>query len=372
MGRHTASRRSSRSKPRFTVAAVTALLVTSALVILSLALNNGPLAASPRSATTSTSTSAAPATVVPGVDFTTRLYTLPELKKRFAAKGMSYVTGNPSKPTTFVSSSFNILGSSHAGNGPGRAARAGSLVRAKGVSVVGLQEFQSNQRSSFLAQAGMESYPSGRLEVENSIAWDPDVWQLVEGRLQAIPYFFGKNRSMPLVLLRNVKTGRLIWWMNVHNPADVFGCKCGGWRAKAISVEIARMNALHADGTPVFFTGDLNDRSAVVCRVAVGAGMTSADGSYSNGGKGGSCRPSGSLWIDWIWGSDDQVSFSDYSRDYRTRNSPKISDHPMISATATIEPATDDGACTSYLRHDKVYWFCPDPTLPDPTTTDAE
>lgn len=321
--------------------------------------------ATPAATATATPT-ATPDPVVAGVDFTTRIYTLAELKKRFAARGKSYVAGDPTKPTTFVSSSFNILGSSHAKNGPGRASRAGALVRAKDVSIVGLQEFQSNQRGSFLAAAGMEAYPSpagSGLDGENSIAWDPDRWQLVEGQMQTIPYFFGKGRQMPLVLLRNLETGRLIWWMNVHNPADVFGCKCGGWRAKAIGIETDRINELHADGAPVFFTGDLNDRSQVVCRIAVGAGMRSADGSYSDGGRGGSCRPSGSLWIDWIWGSDDQVAFSDYDRDYRTRTGPRISDHPVITATTTIAPATKDDACTSYRRHSKVYWFCPDPTL---------
>ncbi|MFT4261852.1 MAG: endonuclease/exonuclease/phosphatase family protein [Nocardioides sp.] len=317
---------------------------------------SGPKA-TPRSSRT------VPMQVLPGTKFTVRIYTLAELTKMYAAKGMTQVSGDPSKPTTFVSASYNVLGSSHAKNGPSRAARGGALLKAKGVSVVGLQEFQSNQRSALLNAGGYVAYPtSGGLDQENSIAWDPDVWTLVQGTTQKIPYFFGKNRNMPVVLLRNNETGRLMWWMNVHNPADVFGCKCAGWRSKAISIEVAKINALHKDGTPVFFTGDLNDRSAVVCRIATGASMVSADGSYSSGG---SCHASSSLWIDWIWGSDDQVDFSDYNRDYRTRNKPRMSDHPMITATTEIAPATDDDSCESYRRHKTVYWFCADPSLDD-------
>ncbi len=346
--------------------AVAAVLTLAVVLGLHVTTGSDPVAA-PRSTSASpspTASSSAPATIIPGAHFGTRILTLDELKTKYAAEGKTYVSGDPSKPTTFVSASYNVLGSSHAKNGPSRAARGGSLLRSKGVSVVGLQELQSNQRSSLLNASGFTSYPAeSGLNGENSIAWDPDVWQLVDGEMQSIPYFFGKNRQMPIVLLRHIETGRMMWWMNVHNPADVFGCKCGGWRAKAVAVEVAKINVLHADGTPVFFTGDLNDRSAVVCKVAVGTGMRSADGSYAAGGKGGSCRQSGSLWIDWIWGSGDQVEFADYDRDYRTRNSPRMSDHPMITSTTTIAPANADQACTKYKRHEKTYWFCPDPTL---------
>ncbi|UDY24545.1 endonuclease/exonuclease/phosphatase family protein [Nocardioides sp. Kera G14] len=364
MGRHAGERpRPRRSRPRRD-AAVAVVLLVAALVAGAFAVlrtTDDTPSAVPEGRSASPSATAGPMPLVPGVRFTTRIYTLAELKPMYAKKGMTLVSGDPSKPTTFVSASYNVLGSSHAKDGPGRAGRGGALLRAKGVSVVGLQEFQSNQHGSLLSAGGFVSYPEGGgLDGENAIAWDPDVWTLVEGQMQSIPYFFGKGRNMPVVLLRNKETGRLVWWMNVHNPADVFGCKCGGFRSAAISKEIARINALHADGTPVFFTGDLNDRSAVVCRIAVGAHMTSSDGSHSTGG---SCRPSGSLWIDWIWGSDDQVTFSDYNRDYRTRNSPRMSDHPMITATTTIAPAKADDSCESYKRHQTTYWFCPDPTL---------
>jgi endonuclease/exonuclease/phosphatase family metal-dependent hydrolase len=303
----------------------------------------------------------APQVIVPAVRFNKRILTVPEMKVKFGKQGLHLVESDPTRPTTFTISSFNVLGSSHTGKkgaaaGPARAARAGALVRRKGVSVVGLQEFQSNQRGAFLSNAGMVAYPAeGGLDGENSIAWDPGDWELVEGNLIGIPYFFGKPRQMPYVLLRNLHTNRLAWFTNYHNPADVFGCKCGGHRVAATDKEVALAKELTADGTPMFTTGDMNDRDAYACRYST-SGLHSADGVTR---VGGSCRLPGNEWIDWIWGSA-QVEFSNYQRDFSPRNGPKISDHPIVTATATIAPAA--GECKSYTRHGEKYWFCPDPT----------
>jgi hypothetical protein len=99
----------------------------------------------------------------------------------------------------------------------------------------------------------------------------------------------------------------------------------------------------------------MNDRDAYACRYST-SGLHSADGVTR---VGGSCRLPGNEWIDWIWGSA-QVEFSNYQRDFSPRNGPKISDHPIVTATATIAPAA--GECKSYTRHGEKYWFCPDPT----------
>jgi hypothetical protein len=305
-----------------------------------------------------------PQAVVAGVHFNTRILTLPEMKAKFAKQDLHLVDADPTDPTTFTVSSFNVLGSSHTGKkgsaaGPARASRAGALVSRKGVSVVGLQEMQSNQVGPFTSAAGgFEIYPGtsqGGLNGENSIAWDPGVWELVEAHTIGIPYFFGKLREMPYVLLRNISTNRLAWFSNFHNPADVFGCKCGGHRVAATDKEVVLAHQLTSDGTPMFTTGDMNDRDSYACRYAT-SGLHSADGVRR---VGGACQLPGDEWIDWIWGSE-QVTFSDYDRDYSTRNGPRISDHPIITAMATIAPAAED--CKSYDRHGTTYWFCPDPT----------
>jgi len=369
MGRRGGARRRSLSTTetlhrRFRSAGIAVAVVAVLAVVgvtVGLQRDPDPTATSGRSRSTPSSTSAAPLVVVPAVHFNQRILTLPEMKAKFGKQGLHLVESDPTKPTTFTISSFNILGSSHTGKkgsaaGPARAARAGSLVRRKGVSVVGLQEFQSNQRGAFLGNAGMVAYPAeGGLDGENSIAWDPDDWELVEGRLVGIPYFFGKPRNMPNVLLRNRHTDRLAWFSNYHNPADVFGCKCGGHRVAATEREISIVRDLTSDGTPMFTTGDMNDRASYACRYAA-SGLHSADGVNR---AGGACHLPGNEWIDWIWGSS-QVTFSHYSRDYSTRGGPKISDHPIVTATATIAPAAE--ACKSYTRHGTKYWFCPDPT----------
>jgi hypothetical protein len=318
----------------------------------------------PRRAAPSSGIPEVPQPVVPAVRFTQRILTVPEMKKKFGKQGLHLVDADPTRPTTFTVSSFNVLGSTHTGKkgaaaGPARAARAGSLVRRKGVSVVGLQEFQSNQVGPFVSNAGgFEVYPGttqGGLNGENSIAWDPDVWELVESHTVGIPYFFGKPRQMPYVLLRNLDTNRLAWFTNYHNPADVFGCKCGGHRVAATDREIALAKELMSGGTPMFTTGDMNDRDSYACHYST-AGLHSADGVNR---AGGACHLPGNEWIDWIWGSE-QVTFAAYDRDYSTRNGPRISDHPIITARATIAPAAED--CKSYTRHGTKYWFCPDPT----------
>lgn len=317
------------------------------------------------SSTTSASTTPVPTAVVPGVVFDQRILTVAELTRKYAKKGMTLVDGDPTEPTTFVISSFNILGSSHTGKkgaaaGPARAARAGALVRRKGVSVVGLQEFQSNQIRPFLSAAGgFEAYPGssqGHLDAENSIAWDPDDWEVVEAHTHSIPYFGGKGRNMPYVLLRNLHTGRMSWFSNYHNAADVHG-PAQRWREAATAKEAALVRELTADGTPMFTTGDMNERGSYACRFSA-AGMHSADGVRT---VDGACRLVGNLWIDWIWGSA-AVTFDDYNRDYSPRNGPRISDHPIITATATIEPAKDNDKCDKHVRDGKAYYFCPDPT----------
>ena len=129
---------------------------------------------------------------------------------------------------------FNLLGNSHTkagsdsprfASGPQRMNGALQILAQHQVSVVGFQEFQPPQRVAFQQRAkGWEMYPGlsmGRRAGENSVAWRTDTWEMVRPGLIPIPYFNGRIRPMPYVLLRNKQTGVQAYFSTFHNPADV-------------------------------------------------------------------------------------------------------------------------------------------------------
>lgn len=251
---------------------------------------------------------------------------------------------SPTRPkTTFVISSFNVLGSSHTvpggerpGMAPGttRIREAARLLDAHDVDVVGFQEFQGDQMREFMRVAGDEYavYPGfalGRKEVVNSIAWRKETWDLVAPGSIAIPYFDGTRRQMPVVRLRHKGTGQEAYFANFHNPASTR--KHPGqqrWRDEATAKEIALVNRLiRESGLPVFVVGDMNEREEYYTRLTRGAPMVAA-----NAGPGG--KAPRKMGIDWIFGSRG-VSFSDFVRD-RGARVRRTSDHPMIVSRARI------------------------------------
>ena len=67
------------------------------------------------------------------------------------------------------------------------------------------------------------------------------------GRTIDIPYFHGRAKPMPYVLLRHRATGRRVWFANFHNPADVRG-PAARWRREAVARETGLVNRLAARG----------------------------------------------------------------------------------------------------------------------------
>lgn len=250
---------------------------------------------------------------------------------------------------TFRIASFNVLGASHTapgGNkhgyalGASRMGWATQLIRGNNISIVGLQEFESAQHSTFarMTGGGWGIFPGmqlGKKAVRNSIAWDASVWELVEGHTIDIPYFHGHPMPIPYVLLKNKATGRLAWFMNTHNPASTRG-PAQHWRDIATAKEVNLMNQLQAPktsnelGIPTFFTGDFNEKADAFCRVTAGAHAQAA-----NGGTTSPCRLPANNGIDWIFASIPGVSFSGYVRmDGGLVN--RVSDHPMVYADVTL------------------------------------
>ncbi len=243
----------------------------------------------------------------------------------------------------FSISSFNILGSNHTAKGgesPGMASgpqRMGgvlAILAAHNVSVVGMQEMRPDQRSAFNSRAGGWSlYPGlqmGRQAGENSLAWRDDTWELVDTNLINIPYFKGRQRPMPYIVLNHKATGIKAYFSTFHNPADVYG-PSQRYRTEATNREIGLFNRLEGTGLPQFVTGDMNEYQEYFCRVTGATRLIAAGGGSNSGG----CRPPSPRVIDWIFGSPG-VEFSNYTVD-RSSLVRRTTDHPVIVTDVRLD-----------------------------------
>jgi len=261
--------------------------------------------------------------------------------------------------TTFRVGTFNVLGSSHTAPGGNRKGWASgftrmgwawSLIAQADLSVVGFQELEEVQYHRMRALSGWDAYPGPTLDrgsIRNSLAWDPDVWELVEANSIGIPYFGGQIIRRPVVKLKNIESDREVWFFNTHNPAST--PKWGNnarWRAAAIGIQVRLANELGADGTPVVFTGDFNDRAEAFCPIVGQTELEAANGGSYVGG----CSPPSGMDVDWIFGSGVQwQEFVSASQGIVGR----VSDHPFVYAEAYVpeeplgsEPVPSEAAAT--------------------------
>lgn len=245
---------------------------------------------------------------------------------------------------TFRISSFNILGSSHTrgrsprASGTARASRAASYIMANNIDLIGFQELQGDQRRTFTNATGgrFGLYPGDQLrglDGENSIAYRLDTWELVKADTAPIPYFGGRIRNMPVLLLKHKKTGITTYVANFHNPANTkrFGNQ-ERHKAAAKARQVALFAELRDDGYPLLVTGDMNERQSWFCAVAGPGDLRAAAG--GEGGRNG-CSVAGGFRIDWIVGSHD-VEFSNYRED-RSGTIKWITDHPVMVSDVKID-----------------------------------
>lgn len=306
--------------------------------------------APPPSTTASPSPPSPPASVLEAARLTAVPTSSPQQQEQQVGESGSRLRGKADKvleqqPTTFRVSSFNVLGASHTNSGgnksgwasaPTRMGYAVEALNSHDVDVVGLQEYESSQHHMFMARTGGRwgVYPGaagGRGAVRQSIAWRLDTWELVSGATVPIPYFHGNRVPMPYVLLRNLVSGREVYFINVHNPASTR--RWGDnerWRDAATAIELDLANRLQDEGHPVVLTGDFNEREEVFCRLTAGGTLRAANG----GSVGGACAPPSQVGIDWIFGSAS-MAFSGYVRE-RSPLVMRATDHPIVVATATI------------------------------------
>lgn len=233
-----------------------------------------------------------------------------------------------------VFASYNVLGSSHKrkgfASGTNRMSRAIGWIRRHDIDVIGLQELQPNQRSLFIGRAGeydIYTPPGGRFR-DDSVAWKSDRFELVEGGHVSYPYFGGRHRPYPQILLREKRSGVQFYVTSYHNPAFE-----GGTRTRAMNMQIANANALLArTKRPLIITGDMNERANYVCPMVARTPMRPAQG----GGCGADKRA-----VDWVMGSEPQVKFTGFQIDWSTEHA-KLSDHPMIVGRALVTGLPED------------------------------
>ncbi|WP_193612009.1 endonuclease/exonuclease/phosphatase family protein [Nocardioides lijunqiniae] len=293
--------------------------------------------------------------------------TVARLDQAMARRGMARVPQTSWQGAQFSVASFNVLGASHT-RGPGRRKGYASaearlpaqldMLAAKDISVAGLQEFQYPQVNQLRNRTGdtWGIWPGTQLGnwlADNSIIWRTDTWTLVETHTVDVPYFRGKMTAMPYVLLEHDASGRRVWFANFHNPANVAG-DARGHRARAVQIEAALAQELSADGTPVVVTGDMNDRAEFACPFANASGMYSPNGAEA---RESGCALPAKMDVDWIFGTRD-LEFSAYQSDASARDR-KLSDHPLITASASLPGVEERRDCKAKISRRGVAWYCP-------------
>ena len=253
-------------------------------------------------------------------------------------KGPLGKSPSASGAVTFMIGSWNVLGASHTEgpnanraylpDSPLRMTRAVGVMRRHGLNVVGLQEFQPGvQQARFRAlMPGWAIYNN----LDNAIAWNTAKWQLIGSDDFRIPYFSGASRMMPMVRLENRTNGVEIIVISVHNPANARG-PAQQWRDEATSIEKELTTNLASSGTPVYLTGDMNDRERFFCPITRAGVMHAATGGSNTNGN---CITPSPHPVNWLMGSRNTVTFHSGVID-DSADVDYSSDHPIVVGRTT-------------------------------------
>lgn len=217
-------------------------------------------------------------------------------------------------------------------------------INASGASIIGFQEFEPPQAQDFLnTTRGQWDLVRGRAhgqpDSRDPIAYQPASWTVAETRYVSINYG-GPTVQIPLVRFSSTSGLGDVWVLNTHNPADVVN----GTNAIRDSAVRAEADALRQQQTsdpvtPLFLTGDLNDRARFKQLF------------LSLAGPGWSTANPNDKQIDWIMGGPG-VRFSGTVVDQSTNdNAHAYTDHPFVHTTAQVASALDattgDGATSA-------------------------
>ncbi|GGO71659.1 endonuclease/exonuclease/phosphatase family protein [Nocardioides deserti] len=238
----------------------------------------------------------------------------------------------------FKIATFNVLGSQHTrgrgGFAPGtqRARWTAGAISQRDIDVIGLQEVQRDQLRVLRNRLpGHRFWPGrslGDRGVRLQIAFRTKRFRLVDhGGMTTT--FDHQTRPIPWVELRDRRTGRSFYVIDVHNSPR----RMERERDRATRKQVRLVQKLRARGRPVFVTADANERREFYCRMTRRTDLRSASGGST---RGRTCvPPQGRLRIDWILGGGPRVLFSGYREDrgYRVR---RASDHALLQARVRV------------------------------------
>ena len=239
--------------------------------------------------------------------------------------------------THFKIATFNILGSQHTvrrgGWGPGyvRAKVTGRAIKRRRIDVIGLQEVQLDQlRVLRRHMHGYRFWPGTRLGypgIPLQIGWRTWKFERVQSGWVRTP-FDHQHRPTPWVKLRNLRTGRMVYVVDVHNSP---GPRQQRSRFAATGKQVRLVRHLRSHHRPVFVVGDMNEKRGFFCRMVRRTDLWAANG---GGIRHGRCHAPAHPRIDWIMGSGP-IRFSRYRHDkgFGVRFS---SDHDLVRARVTM------------------------------------
>jgi endonuclease/exonuclease/phosphatase (EEP) superfamily protein YafD len=206
-------------------------------------------------------------------------------------------------------------------------------INASGASIIGFQEFEPPQAHAFTKAVGgqwdlVAGKAHGKRATANAIAYQPSKWKVDRVRYVSIRYG-GPMIQIPLARFTSTTGLGSVWVLNTHHPANVVNGS-NAMRDSAVRAEAKALRELQTaePGTPLFLTGDMNDRARFkrLFLYRAGPGWSSATPTDRQ--------------IDWIMGGPG-VTFTgtvvDQSTNDRAHN---YTDHPFVHTTARL-PGTN-------------------------------
>ena len=230
---------------------------------------------------------------------------------------------------------LNLLGASHTdpgGDRPGhrpwrqRLRIAIRAVERHRVSVVAFQEMQYPQWRLFNDLRGGDWSVSPDGSMANTIAWRTADWRLITSRTLVLPYLGQRHKEYPLVQLEHRGHLGRVWFLNVHNPADVYRDESRD-RATSLRRQIRTARRIGRTGEPLVLLGDFNARDEAFCPLARAGLRSSAGGGWAKG----RCTLPEDVRIDWIFATDD-IGLRGHVVD-ESLVERGASDHPLVVTT---------------------------------------